>query len=213
MIQFKKLFFLPLLLSSFQLSALNPPAKTPTQNKEPKDECTLNIFGNDRMQFVDANDKIISKINVPHTCETFILHFAYKGKLPSSVMGHNIVITEEKNKNTVAADALKQGKKNNYLPAEQVAKDFVIAASKKTLGGAEEDEQTEDITVDMKKVDPTKNYTFFCAFPGHSLMMKGSFLREKPKSSPLAKKVESKATTKVSTTKVSPGLPTGTKEN
>lgn len=212
MTQLKKLFFLPVLSSSLQLSALSD-VKTPTQKIESKDECSLNIFGNDRMQFVDTADKIINKINVPNTCETFILHFAYKGKLPSSVMGHNIVITEEKNKSTVTADALKQGKKNNYLPAGQVAKDFVIAASKKTLGGAEEDLQTEDITVDMKKVDPEKLYTFFCAFPGHSLMMKGSFIKEKPKSAPLAKKLETQAPKTSTTIDVSQKPSTGTKEN
>ncbi len=212
MTQFKKLFFLPLLSSSLQISALNPPVKAPTQNIESKDECALNIFGNDRMQFVDGNDNMIREIRVPNECKKFILHFAYKGKLPSSIMGHNIVITKKENKSTVTADALKQGKKNNYLPAGQVAKDFVIAASKQTLGGAEEDFSNEKIVVDMEKVDPKITYAFFCAFPGHSLMMTGSFLREKPKSAPLAKKVESKAT-KVSTTKVSPGLPTGTKGN
>lgn len=158
-----------------------PEAKLAAVQKETEKQCRFTIFGNDRMLFVDEKDKKVNEIKVPYECKTFVLNFAYKGQLSSSIMGHNIVITEEKHKEAVVADALKQGKKSNYLPGGKVAEDFVIAASKHTLGGGKGDFHKEDISVDMSKVDPEKSYTFFCAFRGHAIMMKGSFVREKPK--------------------------------
>lgn len=142
------------------------------------DQCFIPIIGTDRMQFVDTQDKVLKQIVVPKSCKEFVLKFSYKGKMSSSIMGHNIIITEEAHKEKVSENALKQGRKNNYLPSQETSK-LIIAASTKTLGGSEQDFQKEDIIVDMSKVDVDKKYVFFCSFPGHSLIMKGSFIKEK----------------------------------
>lgn len=155
---------------------IEKPKALPKEKK--KYECSMLIFGTDRMQFVDSKDKMVREIKVPHSCKKFTFKFSYKGTMSSTIMGHNIIVTEESHRDVVSSNALKQGKKNNYLPDNSV-NSHVIAASTKTLGGGAQDFHKEDIIVTMSKVDPNKKYTYFCSFPGHSLMMKGSFKREK----------------------------------
>jgi azurin len=46
----------------------------------------------------------------------------------------------------------------------------VIAATK-VIGGGE----STTITIDMAKLAPGGDYTFFCSYPGHSPMMRGRF--------------------------------------
>ncbi|MCP4237751.1 MAG: azurin, partial [Aestuariibacter sp.] len=42
----------------------------------------------------------------------------------------------------------------------------------KIIGGGEQD----TVTFDMSKLSSAEDYTFFCSFPGHFAIMKGSFI-------------------------------------
>jgi azurin len=45
-----------------------------------------------------------------------------------------------------------------------------VIATTKLLGGGESD----SVTVDVAKLKAGDAYTFFCSFPGHSALMKGT---------------------------------------
>ena len=173
---------------SFLPSALNLQAEAnkkkqgiASQKETPKakvEPCDFKLFGNDRMQFVDKKKSIVKSITVPRSCSQFTVHFEYDGKMKSNIMGHNWILTEKENKEKVSQNALKSGIKNNYLPDASMSS-LVIAGSTKILGGGEGDFQKEDIVIDMNKIKDNKEYVYFCAFPGHALIMKGVFMREK----------------------------------
>ena len=159
-----------------------PEAKsTASQKKTSKvktESCDFKLFGNDRMQFVDEKKTITKKITVPRSCSHFTVHFEYDGKMKSNIMGHNWLLTEKENKEKVSQNALKSGIKNNYLPDASMSS-FLVAGSTKILGGGEGDFHKEDIVIDMSKIKDDKDYVYFCAFPGHALIMKGVFMRAK----------------------------------
>ena len=161
--------------SGSQISEKQESSKLSAIKEKEADSCRIKIFGTDRMQYVDENNKLMSEITVPHTCSFFTLDFHFKGKMSSRIMGHNIVVTNTKDKEAVSKEALSRGKTHNYLPSSGPK---VIAASLKTLGGAKEDFSEEEILVDMSKIDSKEKYSFFCSFPGHSLIMNGSFKKE-----------------------------------
>lgn len=170
------------------------PAENKVSKSQEKDLCRFILFGTDRMQFVDEKDQVVNTITAPSACKTFVFDFKYKGELSSRVMGHNLIFTEASDKDVVAKEALTRGKKHNYLPSLGPK---VIAASQKTLGGAKADFHEEEITVDMSLVDSEKDYVFFCSFPGHSLIMKGSFKKEKIEKKKIEEAVKTKEPTKL----------------
>src|SRR5690606_42039248 len=83
-----------------------------------------------------------------------------------AAMGHNVVITSEADMQGVAADGLAAGADNQYVPQDD---DRVIAFTE-IIGGGESTSVTFS-TSDMQGGDP---YMFFCSFPGHSALMKGT---------------------------------------
>ncbi len=128
--------------------------------------CDLSIEGTDAMQF---NTK---ELTVEKDCTEVKITLKHVGKLPKSAMGHNIVITSEKDMQPVVTDALKAGLSKEYLPAAGDAR--VIAASK-LIGGGES--TTTSFKVSALKAG--ENYKFFCTFPGHSGIMSGSLVVKK----------------------------------
>ncbi len=97
---------------------------------------------------------------------TLTLH--HTGKLAKEAMGHNFVLLAQ---GVVAAaftaDALK-AKDTDYIPAGDASQ---IIAHTKLIGGGESD--TIEFTAPAKGT-----YEFLCSFPGHSAMMKGTFIVE-----------------------------------
>lgn len=124
------------------------------------DECDFTITATDAMQF-DAKS-----IAVASSCKEFTVNLVHAGKLPKNVMGHNWVLTTESNQRLVAADGIAAGLDNNYLKAGD---DRVIAATEIVGGGAE-----TSVTFPVSALKSGEVYSFFCSFPGHSAIMKGS---------------------------------------
>jgi azurin len=139
---------IPLLL----LSALAAPAFA--------DECTLAVEANDAMQF---NAKALS---VPATCKEVTINLTHTGKLPITAMGHNWALTTTADFQDVATAGMSAGPDNNYLPKD----DARVLAHTKLIGGGE----TTSVTFPTEGM-AGKDLTFFCSFPGHWAMMKGSF--------------------------------------
>ncbi len=121
--------------------------------------CTISLKGDDAMKF-DLKTATVSA-----ACPTITVELAHTGKMPATVMGHNVVISATKDVDAVARDGIKAGVANNYVTKGDAR---VIAATTLVGGG-----QKTKVTFPGKKLTAGGDYTFFCSFPGHSMLMKG----------------------------------------
>jgi azurin len=96
------------------------------------------------------------------------LTLKHTGKLPKTAMGHNWVLTSEKDMAGVLGDSAKAGVANDYVPKD----DKRVIAATKLVGGGE----TTSTTFKMDALKAGESYKFFCTFPGHSGLMNGSFV-------------------------------------
>lgn len=122
--------------------------------------CSTTVEGNDAMQF---NQK---QIVVPATCKQFTVTLKHVGKLPKAAMGHNIVIAATADEQGVLADGGKAGLEANYVKPG----DSRVVAHTKVVGGGESD----SATFKTAALKPGQDYSFFCSFPGHAALMKGT---------------------------------------
>lgn len=122
------------------------------------DACKLSVDANDAMQFSKK------AMTAPASCKEVTVTLKHTGKLKANVMGHNWVLVETKNLQTVAVAATKAGFANNYVPQG----DTKVLASTKLIGGGESTSVTFK-TAGLKG----KALTYFCSFPGHWAIMKG----------------------------------------
>lgn len=123
-------------------------------------ECAITVEGNDMMQF---NTKAIE---VPATCKDFTVTLKHVGKLPKASMGHNWVLSKTADEAAITAEAIKAGAAADYLKAD----DARIIAHTKLVGGGESD----SVTFPVSKLTAGEAYSFFCSFPGHAALMKGT---------------------------------------
>lgn len=122
--------------------------------------CATTIDGNDAMQFD------VSSISVPASCAQFTINLTHSGQMPAAAMGHNVVISAMSDMQAIASEGIGAGLANNYLKAD----DARIIAHTKVIGGGE----STSVTFDTSKIKGAGPYEFFCSFPGHSAMMKGT---------------------------------------
>jgi len=81
--------------------------------------------------------------------------------------GHNWVLSKTADFQAIAQAGMSAGIDNNYVPQN----DPRVLASTKVIGGGE----STSITFSISALDKAGDYTFFCSFPGHWAIMKGSF--------------------------------------
>lgn len=122
--------------------------------------CSVDIDGNDAMQFSLKN------IDVPKTCTEFTINLSHSGKLAKNVMGHNWVLVKTADLQAVANDGMAAGLDKDYLKAD----DARIIAHTKVIGAGEK----TSVTFATSKLDAAGSFTFFCSFPGHWSLMKGT---------------------------------------
>ena len=122
-------------------------------------DCETTIEGNDAMQFN------VKSIAIPSSCNEFTINLEHTGQLPEAAMGHNVVITSEADMQAVASDGLAAGADNEYVPQDD---DRVIAYTD-IIGGGE----NTSVTFSTSELQGG-SYMFFCSFPGHSALMKGT---------------------------------------
>jgi len=123
-------------------------------------QCEITVESNDAMQF---NTK---EIVVDQSCKQFTVHLKHVGKMAKAAMGHNWVLTKEADMQPVATDGMPAGLANDYVKAG----DPRVIAHTKLIGGGESD----SVTFDTSKLTAGDKYAFFCSFPGHWAIMKGS---------------------------------------
>ncbi len=125
-------------------------------------DCTAEIEGNDAMQFNKTT------MTIPLSCKDFTVKLKHPGKLPKAAMGHNWVATKTADMAGVVTDGAAAGLPKDYVKAG----DARVIAHTKVIGGGESDSVTFS-TKGLKAGDP---YMFFCSFPGHSGIMKGTLV-------------------------------------
>jgi azurin len=124
--------------------------------------CTVTLKGDDAMKY-DLKTATVSA-----ACPTVTIELVHTGKLPVTVMGHNVVIAKTSDVAGITSAGVKAGAAAEYLPKGDAR---VIAASGLIGGGGK-----TKLTVSGKKLSAGGDYTFFCSFPGHSTMMKGKLV-------------------------------------
>jgi len=123
-------------------------------------ECKITIDSTDQMSFSTK------AIEIDKSCKTFTVELTQSGNLAKNVMGHNWVLSKEADMQPIATDGLGAGIDDNYLKKG----DTRVIAHTKIIGANEKD----SVTFDVSKLDAAEKYGFFCSFPGHISMMKGT---------------------------------------
>ena len=123
-------------------------------------ECSTTVEADDAMQFN------VRSITVPRTCKSFKVTLKHTGQLPVASMGHNWVLTRAADESGVVADGMQAGAANDY----EKPGDTRIIARTKLIGGG----QSDTTTIDVAQLKAGERYTYFCTFPGHSTLMRGT---------------------------------------
>lgn len=123
-------------------------------------DCATVIEGSDAMQFN------VGSITIPASCTEFKITLNHTGTMPIVAMGHNVVITTMADMKAVAAEGMGAGAAANYIKAD----DARVIAHTKVIGGGE----STSVSFPVSKLQGSGPYEFFCSFPGHSAMMKGT---------------------------------------
>ena len=124
--------------------------------------CAVSIDSTDQMSFSTR------QIKVAADCSEVDLTLRHTGKLAATAMGHNWVLTRTADYQPVALAGMRTGIADSYLPKG----DKRVLAHTQVIGGGE----TARVRFSTKGLQKGGDYTFFCSFPGHFAMMKGSFV-------------------------------------
>lgn len=137
-----------------------PAAEAPAGAAAVVADCATTIESTDAMQYNAAS------IAVPASCAEFTINLKHTGTMPVGAMGHNLVISAQSDMAGVLADGIAAGATSDYVKAD----DARVIAHTKLIGGGE----STSVTFPVSKLQGAGPFEFFCSFPGHSAMMKGS---------------------------------------
>ncbi len=144
-------------------AAAPPAATTPAAGDKPAavvNDCKTEIEGNDAMQYN------VGSITVPASCTSFTITLKHTGTMPVAAMGHNVVIAKASDMQAVAADGMGAGAASMYVKPG----DTRVIAHSDVVGGG----QSTSVSFDVARIKDGGPYEFFCSFPGHSAIMKGT---------------------------------------
>jgi azurin len=125
------------------------------------EQCELTINSTDQMRFDQA------ELSVPASCSEVKLTLNHTGQLAKNIMGHNWVLSQTADYQAVAQAGMNAGIENQYVPTG----DERVLAYTEVIGGGE----STSITFSTSGLSKDGDYTFFCSFPGHWGIMKGTF--------------------------------------
>ncbi len=121
--------------------------------------CAITIEGNDKMQF---NTK---EIKIDAGCKEFEVTLKHVGKLPKVAMGHAFALVKTADLKAVQDAGRLLGLASSFLPKD----DARLIAHIDLIGGGE----TASVKFAVSKLKKGGDYTFFCPFTGHHVMMIG----------------------------------------
>jgi azurin len=122
-------------------------------------QCEVTIGSTDQMTYLQ------DQISVSRSCKQFTVTLQHTGRTPAAAMGHNWVLSKASDVQGIATDGIAAGSANSFLKTG----DARIIAHTRLIGGGE----SANVTFNVNELSPDENYTFFCSFPGHSVLMKG----------------------------------------
>ena len=123
-------------------------------------ECSVDVESTDQMTY---NTQAIP---ISKSCKTFTVNLKHTGSLPKTAMGHNLVLSKTADMPGIATDGIGAGPDAAYVKAG----DERVIAHTGLIGGGE----STSVTFDVSKLAAGEDYSFFCSFPGHYALMKGS---------------------------------------
>lgn len=123
-------------------------------------DCTVTLDSTDRMSFSTT------ELMVSRSCPSVTVVLSHSGKLGKNVMGHNWVISKAADMGGIVQAGISAGLDHNYLPPD----DPRVIAYTRIIGGGEQ----AQVTFNTSLLQSGEDYVFFCSFPGHAGMMKGS---------------------------------------
>jgi azurin len=126
-------------------------------------ECALTVEGNDQIQFVQK------ELRASSSCKEITVTLKHIGTLAANIMGHNWVLSKTQDYMALAQAGQAAGAPN-YLPAG----DARIIAATDVVGGGQE----TAVSFATSALQQGGDYTFFCTFPGHFVLMNGKFIVE-----------------------------------
>ncbi|SKA26700.1 azurin [Novilysobacter spongiicola] len=138
-------------------------APAPADNGKPAavvNDCSTTIEGNDAMQFD------VGSITVPSSCSEFTITLEHTGQMPVAAMGHNVVISKAADREAVAQAGMSAGVDGDYVDPN----DERVIAHTELIGGGE----STSVTFPVSDIQGDGPYEFFCSFPGHWAVMRGS---------------------------------------
>ena len=126
--------------------------------------CAATVEANDQIQFLQQ------EVTISSSCESFTLTLKHVGSLAANIMGHNWVLAATSDYEALAQAGQGAGADNNYVPPG----DARVLAATAIIGGGQE----TSISFDPSGLTPGGDYTFFCSFPAHYVLMKGKVIVE-----------------------------------
>lgn len=85
--------------------------------------------------------------------------------MPVAAMGHNWVLSKTSDVQSITTQGIAAGSANSFLKTG----DKRIIAQTRLIGGGE----STNVTFNVSELSPDETYSYFCSFPGHSVLMKG----------------------------------------
>jgi azurin len=140
-----------------------PAATAPAGSDKPAAvvaDCATEVEGTDAMQFN------VGSITIPASCTEFKITLKHTGQQPVTVMGHNLVIAAASDMQGIETDGIASGAANDYVKPG----DTRVIAHTKLVGGG----QSDSVSFPVSKLQAVGPFEFFCSFPGHAAIMKGT---------------------------------------
>lgn len=122
--------------------------------------CAFSVGSNDQMRYDTT------AIKVAPDCKEVVLTLRHTGTMSAKAMGHNWVLVRAPDVQAVAMDGMRASFADSYLKPG----DKRVLAHTKVIGGGESTTIRFPTTVLQKG----GAYAFFCSFPGHFALMRGT---------------------------------------
>jgi azurin len=126
------------------------------------DDCQLIIEANDLLQFN------MRSLQVSAECPQVEVVLKHVGKQTAHVIGHDWVLAHTADVAALTSAGVVAGFDRGYLPAG----DPRILAATQIVGGGER----TSVTFSTAGLTAGGDYTFFCSYPGHAMLMRGRFV-------------------------------------
>jgi azurin len=124
--------------------------------------CAITVEATDMMTFN------LKTLRVPGDCAQLRVVLKHTGRMPAQAMGHNWVLTEARHHRDVGLAGGRMKLADDYLPRN----DARVIAHTPVIGGG----QSTEVVFPTSRLRKGGAYTFFCSFPGHWNMMKGTLV-------------------------------------